>query len=209
MLEAPMPSYLQWIVTRRSRGPLIWWPLGGGRLLFGPAPGIHPVDTRWVESPPRGSPRSPWRGPVSRRRRTRFASYLQWIVAPTSPAKGDLREGLATMRHMRRARIPSYLQRIVVPRDSASRFAPYLQRPVKRCRGRRAEAETPIGNIRWTDGSNPFSFTGDSDAPIRIHCKTDAKKHYPGIEKRLGRLRRTDFRRRRPWAGLLCAVVEA
>ena len=36
-------------------------------------------------------------------------------------------------------------------------------------------------------GSDPFSFTSDSDAPIRIHCKTEAKKHYPGIEKRWGR----------------------
>ena len=151
MLEASIPSYLRWIVIRRSLGPPIWWPLGGDRLLFGPAPGVHPVATRWVESPPRGSPRSPWRRPVSRRRRTRFASYLQWIVAPTSPAKGDLREGLATMRHMRRARIPSYLQRIVVPRDSASRFAPYLQRPVKkvsRSKGRSGDTDSKT-KVDW------------------------------------------------------------
>ena len=181
MLRAQIPLYLPWIVTRRSLVPFIWWPLGGGRLLFGPAPGGHPVDTRWVESPPRGSPRSPWRGPVSRRRRTRFASYLQWIVAPTSPAKGHLREGLATMRHIRRARIPPYLQRIVVPRDSASRFAPYLQRPVKRCRGRRGEAKTPMGKTRWTDDADPFIFTVDPDLPFSARCKHEVKMALPEI----------------------------
>ena len=139
---------------------------GWGQASFRPVPGGR-AD---VWSPPRGAPRGrlgrPWRRPVSRRRRARIASYLQCIVAPTSPAKGHLRPGLATMRHMRRARIPAYLQRLVVPKDSASRFAAYLQRPVKRCRGRRGEAKTPIGKTRWTDDAEPCIFTVDPDLPF-------------------------------------------
>ena len=57
-------------------------------------------------------------------------------------------------------------------------------------------------------GSDPFSFTSDSDAPIRIHCKTEAKMALTEIDGMSARLRRMDFPRRGPWGALLCAVEE-
>ena len=35
---------------------------------------------------------------------------------------------------------------------------------------------------RSMGGSDPFSFTSDSDAPIKIHCKTEAKMQSPWPE---------------------------
>ena len=51
-------------------------------------------------------------------------------------------------------------------------------------------------------GSNPFSFTSDSDAPIRIHCKTEVKIALTEIGGGWAGLRRTDFGRRGPWGSL-------
>ena len=41
---------------------------------------------------------------------------------------------------------------------------------------------------RWMHGSNPFCFTSVSDAPIRIHCKTEMKIALPPNEGRLTHL---------------------
>ena len=52
------------------------------------------------------------------------------------------------------------------------------------------------------DGSNPFSFTSVSDAPIRIHCKTEVKMALTEIDGRFPRPHTTYFGRRGPWGAL-------